>query len=307
MLTVSNVPTDDRASALTLLFSNLPDEERDEQVAEMLDSAGLGEISLDGLLAVTDDRQMLGVVLYVLQADGTAFVWPARVRTDGEQSSLVDALIQDVCRRFDENGVWLGQCVLETDATADRAALCRNGFTHLSDLCYLQRSFNSLLPQQPDVACEAISFSPASNRERFEKIIEQTYIGTLDCPEFHGYRTGSEALESHRLSGEFHPDRWWVFSVNQEDVGVLLMNDHPAKDAWEVVYMGVAPSARGKGYGRAILWHGLDEARRAGRGSVLLAVDGKNLYANNIYNGMGFIEIASRAVHVRMRENQGSR
>ena len=82
------------------------------------------------------------------------------------------------------------------------------------------------------------------------------------------------------------------------------MNDHPTKDAWEVVYMGVVPDARGKGYGRAMLWHGLDEARRAGRGSVLLAVDGKNLYANRIYDDLGFIEVASRAVHVRMREDQ---
>ena len=79
---------------------------------------------------------------------------------------------------------------------------------------------------------------------------------------------------------------------------MLLMNDHPAQDAWEVVYMGVAADARGCGYGRAMLIDGLHAAQNAGRQSILLAVDAQNAPANRIYAELGFIEVASRAVHV---------
>ena len=100
------------------------------------------------------------------------------------------------------------------------------------------------------------------------------------------------------MSGEFDPSRWLLFRSRQRDAGVLLLNDHPQQDAWELVYLGVAPDCRGQGIGRAMLAHGLDMARAAKRACVLLAVDCRNEYASKVYDDLGFLESDRKAVHV---------
>lgn len=298
---VSSVPRDERAATLSLLFGLSAEADRDAQVKEMLAAADRGEISLDGLLCATAGTRTIGATLYLPQADGSAFLWPPRVESGHDRDGVVDALLAEVRRRIDQLGLWLGQAIVEPDAHTDREALGRNGFLHLADLYYLERPLNCALPPRGNVAFHTRDFSCDSKREQFVRIVERTYSGTLDCPEFHGCRTPAEALESHRLSGQFDPRRWKIYSVDDEDVGLLLMNEHPAQNAWEVVYMGVVPEARGRGYGRAMLLEGLHDAQRAGRESVLLAVDSQNDYANRIYNELGFLELARRAVHARIR------
>ena len=68
MLTVSTALSDDRASALSLLFRQSADSERDAQVAEMLTAADRGDISLEGLLTARDGGTIQAAGLYVEQA-----------------------------------------------------------------------------------------------------------------------------------------------------------------------------------------------------------------------------------------------
>ena len=299
MLKISMATPAEQAAALSLLFQAMPTEIRSAQVEEFLTGAERGEISFDGLILAREGSQIRGVVLSIMQDDGTAFVWPAQAEGDADCNAIVDALYGTVAGRVDAGEIVSAQSILETDATADHAALIRNGFRHLADLFYLQRLLENPLPSRVDVALDVTVFCAQENEERFARLVEQTYIDTLDCPDFHEHRTGMEALASHRCSGDFTAERWKVYSIDGRDVGMLLMNDHPAQDAWEVVYMGVAADARGCGYGRAMLIDGLHAARNAGRQSVLLAVDAQNAPANRIYDELGFIEVASRAVHVR--------
>jgi len=306
MLTVTAAQSSQQSWALSLLFSQSSDVERVEQISEWLESARCRAVSLDGLLTTVGEGDLAGVVFYVLQADRSAVIWPPRVqpKTDARRDELCDALLQEVGRRIDVADVWLGQCIVKPEATTDRSALNRNGFQHLADLFYLQRPLNEPLAEPPEIAFETLMYS-SSNRQRFARILEETYIGTLDCPDFHGLRSGAEALESHRTSGEFDASRWKIYCIGGCDVGVLLLNDHPQQNAWEVVYTGVVPQARGQGYGRAILIAGLNEAQAAGRATVVLAVDSKNIYANKVYSELGFLELTRRSVHVRRRFSSG--
>ncbi|MBT6155678.1 MAG: GNAT family N-acetyltransferase [Planctomycetaceae bacterium] len=298
MFDISQATPAERVAALSLLFQAMPTEVRTAQVEEFLAGEERGEISFDGLLLAREGSQIRGVMLSIMQDDGTAFVWPAQAAGDTDRDTIIDALCETVADRVDAGDIVSAQSILETDATADRAALNRNGFRHLADLFYLQRLLENPLPARVDVALEVTKFSASRNEERFARLVEQTYIDTLDCPDFHEHRSGMEALASHRCSGDFAAERWNIYSADGRDVGMLLMNDHPAQDAWEVVYMGVAADARGCGYGRAMLIDGLYAAMNAGRQSVLLAVDSQNAPANRIYDELGFIEVASRAVHV---------
>lgn len=287
-------------TALDLLLADLPPDERHAQIGSVLHDLSRGAISLDGLLLARREGQPVGAAFYTLQPGASAFVWPPVVRSPADGDAVGDALLHEVARQLDARGVTLAQSLLESQQTDARAMLQRNGFPHVADLVYLQRPLDVPLPPRADWTPERVTFMPNENTTRFAILLERTYVGSRDCPDLQGKRRGADALESHRASGEFHPRLWNIYRVAGEDVGVLLLNDHPDHDAWEVVYIGVVPEMRGRGYGRAMLLDGLHAAQAAGRKSVLLAVDGGNHYARRLYDALGFAGIAVRAVHVRV-------
>ena len=63
---------------------------------------------------------------------------------------------------------------------------------------------------------------------------------------------------------------------------VLLLSEIPDRDAWEVAYLGLTPSARGRGLGRAVLAHALELAA-AHVPRLELAVDVRNHPATRLY------------------------
>lgn len=270
---------------------------------EMLASSARGEVALDGLLLAERAGRTVGAGLIVFQRDGAAFVWPPVAR-DGFADEVADAILGEMRLRLDASGAWIGQCLLEPGQTDDRAALVRSGFPYLTDLVFMQRSLADVQFPASTSDLEAVVFDPADNAPEFAAMLERTYHGTRDCPELDGVRSGSEALASHRTAGAFDPSRWWLFRSGGENVGVLLMTDHPEQQAWEVVYLGIVPEARGRGLGRTVLTYGLQAAQSAGRASVMLAVDVRNSYARKIYEQAGFVEITVCAVHARVRERR---
>lgn len=302
MTNVTIADPDEWETVLPLLFAHSPPAEQVAHVHEVLESVGRGEISLDGLLTARQRGKTVGVALYVHQPDETIFVWPPAVSSAADKTdSITDILLGAIRQHVDRSGVWLAQCLLEPESASDRAALSRNGFPHLADLHYLRRPLTEPLPPLPRSLLHTEVYRPAENTGRFARLLERTYAGSLDCPALDGLRNGEQALRSHRAAGKFDPARWKIYRVAESDVGVLLLNAHADQNVWEVVYMGIVPEARGQGYGRAMLLTGLHEAQAAGCESVLLAVDGRNHYAINLYRSLGFCEWMVRSVHTRTR------
>lgn len=304
-----------RLNALTLLYSRLPQGEREEQLAATLAAVQRGELLLDDLLVAERGGILLGVVLAVRQAGRSAFLWPPVVTAKPDADAVIDHLLEGAGRRMDEHAVLFTQCLVEPDDAAYRDALDRNGFVHQADLLFLKRSLDDPLPEQAELPWEAIPYHER-HHARFARLIERTYIGTRDCPGLHDVRSGDEALAAHQAAGAFDPSRWTLYhargdqgAVSEEpaEVGVLLLADWPESSTWEVTYMGVAPEARGRGYGRAILLDGLHRARSAGRQAMVLTVDGGNLPALGIYRELGFAEQAVRAVHLRFHPGVNER
>jgi len=287
-------------TVLPLLFADSPPAEQAAHVRDVLESARRGEISLDGLLAARQGGMTVGVALYVQQPDETIFVWPPSVSIAADDADLiVDRLLAEIRQHVDRSGAWLAQCLLATESVADRAALSRNGFPHLADLHYLRCSLAEPLAPLARDRFQTEIYRPPETTDRFARVLERTYAGSLDCPALDGLRSGEQALRSHRAAGVFDPARWKIYRVAESDVGLLLLNAHTDQNVWEVVYMGIVPEARGQGYGRAMLLAGLHEAQAAGCDSVLLAVDGRNHFAINVYESLGFREWMVLAVHTR--------
>lgn len=299
MIRVAKVEPQQWRNVLALMFGSLPPDQREARIADVLQAERVGELSLDGLLKVEDDAsRVVAVGFYTVQGDRTAYLWPPHLCEGPLQQAAGDALLQHISRCIDAAGARMGQCLLEPQDQIQREALSRNGFAHLADLRFLQRPLEKPLPPKPDTRFETVCFDEASNHDRFCRLLEETYVETLDCPRFNDVRSGEDALCSHRTAGNFDPSRWKIYRAEGRDIGVLLLSDHPEQDAWEVVYIGVVPEARGKQFGRSLVLSGLHEARAAGRSSVFLAVDRENTYACRVYTELEFDEVALRAVHV---------
>jgi ribosomal protein S18 acetylase RimI-like enzyme len=237
------------------------------------------------------------------QADGVCLVWPPVVLPAGDEREIARGLMQCICRELDRPDVKFGQCLLSAAELAEARLLSEFGFEIAAELFFLARGVEepwpeTSLPSEDDGEI----FDDATNRDRFAALIERTYVDSLDCPGLNGTRTGEDALAGHRLSGEFHPRGWRLFRCDGRDAAVLLLNEHPDQDAVELVYFGVAPEFRGRGWGRRLVAQALATTRDWCRAALFLAVDAKNTFANSIYDEFGFQELARRSVWLKVPE-----
>ncbi len=304
MLSISATPPSRYEEVLSFLLGHLSEQERVLQLKELLDSAKKNQLDLSGLIMATDEGKVCGATLSIIQPDQSAFVWTPIVAKIPHFMEVENRLLQFLGDQLDSKNVWMGQCIVDLDAKSEREVLQRNQFDHVADLVYMNRLLLKTIPESeilPDL--KSISYSEDENYEKFKEVLGRTYHDTLDCTFLNDLRTHEESLESHQLSGDFLPAQWRVFHDGQNDIGLLLMNDHPDQDAWEIVYIGVVPEARGKGYGREIVLSGLNEALQADRMQVILAVDVKNPYAYKLYESLGFLETTRKSVHIRVKKS----
>jgi ribosomal protein S18 acetylase RimI-like enzyme len=118
-------------------------------------------------------------------------------------------------------------------------------------------------------------------------------------PELEGTRSLDDILEGHRSAGRFFADRWQLGRIPGEPdaAAVLLLAEIAGRNAWEIVYLGLTPPARGRGLGREALQHALDLTRPHAPW-IELAVDLRNVPATRLYQSSGFVVRDRRAVHL---------
>ena len=309
-LTVTAADSSHRNVALRLLFARFPVEEQAARLSGTLLASDQGRLNLDGLLLATADELPVGAALVMLQPDGIALVWPPVVSCGAiDEVAVEDALMVEVCRRVDATDARLAQSLLTPDDLVESELLMRHGFTHAADLFFLARALqpsdaeltqdNS--PEESLLAGRSVTVETFrdDNASRFAAVIEQSYQHSLDCTYLKDFRTGAEAIASHKLSGDFDPSSWLLYSIDGRDAGVLLLNEHPDQDAIELVYIGVTPELRGLGLGRRMLREGVRLAAQRGRAAMFLAVDCENSFANAVYAEFSFAELARRRILLR--------
>lgn len=310
-ITVSPAVTANQSAALRLLFSRFPVEEQEGRLTEALASAAHGRLNLDGLLLATSSDQYVGAALVMIQADGTALVWPPVINCHGEDEASIESLLMDsICQWMEDHHARLGQALISPDDDVESALLTRHGFKHAANMFFLAKLLqrdDSLSDEEVSRKCPKLSNHQIEtktfaedNSERFASVIEQSYQHSLDCPYLNDFRTGAEAIASHKLSGEFDSSRWWLYSIDGSDAGVLLLNRHPDQNAMELVYLGVVPKFRGLGLGRRMLSDAIRYSTTVSCVSFFLAVDCDNHYANSLYAEFAFAELARRRIMLRV-------
>ena len=129
-------------------------------------------------------------------------------------------------------------------------------------------------------------------RAKLIQLLAHTFIETLDCPALDGLRSPEDVLEGF-LDGQSLESQsaWWILADQGKFIGCVLINRLPSGSC-ELVYMGLGPAARGRGYGKLLLEQGIAVARELQSEMFVAAVDCGNWPATRLYMQAGFQEHA---------------
>ncbi len=146
-----------------------------------------------------------------------------------------------------------------------------------------------------------LNWDADSQLERLTRVVEQTYGGTLDCPELSRFRSARQIIAGYREADTFDPRGWYLLrgsdrSIGESDRGVLILARHRTAGAdgvgesfvAELVYMGLVPEARGHGLAGTLVAEAVRRSAAAGARRLILAVDEKNEPARKRYREFGF-------------------
>lgn len=217
------------------------------------------------------------------------------------------------------DGVSWAQCLIKSPTPIEQALLEEVGFSPLGSLFYLfcpvraaegagklyfssdggLSSASSSLRNSEllgESGLEFVEVAPG-DRARLASIVEESYQETLDYPQLNGLRGVDEVLESYESIGCSGTSLWRIARFGGEEIGCLLLADHPDDGNLELVYMGVLPRFRGFGWGRSLAAHACLVAGQRLRQRVVLAVDANNMPALRIYRSLGFSAVEQRAVY----------
>ena len=298
-------PAEARAEALEVLYRRMPQAFRKHLIAEVLADEQRGEVDLAGLwVARIRSGRIVGAMMTQAMPGRSAAVWPPEVSPSWRRNAIASAMVRQAIDDLASRGFRLVQAALDESA-GDQAGrdLARGGLPRVTELLYLSRETAAPLPKPDRPLALDFEWRPfeASIEDEFRAAMQASYEGSLDMPELEGARGLDEIVEGHRAAGLFVADRWRLGRLPGEPSAraVLLMTAVQARDAWEVVYLGLSPSARGRGLGRAAIDYALRFARQ--HAPILeLAVDLRNTPAVHLYRSTGFVPRLRRTVHLTL-------
>jgi ribosomal protein S18 acetylase RimI-like enzyme len=285
--------------ALRLVLTAEGDRETPFDPSEYLRQASLGHISIDFLHVAQRNDTTVGASWANRMAGRCASVWVPRL-VASEPETTANLLLDAVQRSLVFDQVHVVQALLDPQDRVGADRLCRSAFSTVAELEYLFWSVQEGNPSSP-ADPGPLFFEPYRQqlRDDFADVVEMTYHNTLDCPQLNGLRDTDDVLDGYMHSGEFHPELWLLAQHQQTWVGCLLLGDHPRHDQLELVYMGIVPSARGRGWGRHLVEQAQRITRRLGRQRLVLAVDAKNEPGMAIYAAAGFLCCDRRSVFIK--------
>jgi mycothiol synthase len=296
-LQIGVVRRDDWVSALWLLFAADAEAIRRERVAATIQASLNGSLDFEFLLEARRGDQRVGVVWGQQLAGRNANVWPPSLEPS-EEIATATLLQTELDRRLEAAGLAMCQALLPAAAADAARCLSGTGYRHTATLLYL----NSTTQQFPrEFPARSLEFEPYREEQsnRLADIIEQTYLGSLDAPELDGVRKTEDVIDGYKMTGSYSPSRWFFVRHEGADIGCLLLTDHPGLQQWELIYIGLVPSARGCGWGTEIVRYAQWQARQSKTEGLLVSVDQANEPAVATYARSGFSELDRREVWIK--------
>ncbi len=256
-------------------------------------------VDLGDLFGAFDKRGApAAAVLYLIRSGRLAMVYCSPCDQPSQVRPLSAAVGQGLSQIAPDRAL-LAQAILPPGQALTAQALTAAGFDRLCEMHYLECRLKRPTGPPPASAGASLESWSDASADRFITAVRGSYEQTLDCAALHGIRPVGEVLCGYRSHGSFDPSLWALLSVEGEPAGVVLMNRVPQAAAMELVYLGLAPRWRGRGWGRWLLQHALNQAGSRGYRLIQLAVDARNGPGMGLYRSFGFDQTASRVVMIR--------
>jgi len=290
----------DRALSLILAEEAVSQRQVQERVRNFVRMADQNGYDLTRQMVGHYRGKMVTACLFVPGAGRTAFLVVSGAGKRARQSPELDDLAVETMRQASRWAFDAGSNLLEVllePTDRQRQKICtRSGFRQMAELLYLAGLSEPGRTAAPLAdRMNWLHYEPA-RCEQFKSVIAQTYQGSLDCPELENLREMEDVIAGHQAAGQFDPRLWKLLLCDGKPIGVLLLAPVSSTGTMELTYMGLCPPVRGKRLGELLVREALSCASQWGFGSLMLAVDSRNLPARRLYERLGLKVIMRRAV-----------
>lgn len=284
---------------LNLAFANRPVSERMRLVEAIFHGVAPAAraAQLRGLFEARQGEETVGAALAVVQPGQTAAIYQPQLRTRAPDLAR-DALWQALDLFLAQEQVRLAQEVLPVELSHDAERTKARGYAIDVQMVYLASMADRFPEEQPQGDLAFSRFDPEES-ERLQQLLERTYADTLDCPELNGVRAMDDVVTGYLHSGETSARWWHIARESGRDVGCVLVTRH-AGGAGELIYMGLIPEARGRGWGGLMARFAQWQARCAECTALSVAVDHRNHPAYRVYERAGFKPFDRRRVLLKV-------
>jgi mycothiol synthase len=242
-----------------------------------------------------------GMCLWVPARGRSAMLFAPPLSEFPEAAGATQAAIAGALEDARAAGIGIAQAILEPADAAGKTVFAAAGMVRLATLAYMERKPPGSAPAAAEMELPP-EYRVEGYREEthgmFREAIERSYEGTLDCPMLAGMRDMEDTIEGHKGVGVFDPGLWSVVLSGERAAGCLLLSEIPQRNGLELVYLGLAPEARGKGIGKRLVKRALAAAVRRHFDVATLAVDAANVAAVRLYKRCGYSKVAERAAMV---------
>jgi ribosomal protein S18 acetylase RimI-like enzyme len=298
-------------SALSLILAPSDRLAADREIGDFLRLAGQRAIDLNQMAVAQEDNRLLWALLPMPTLGRTLQLLSPNYLFDAAQVAPAGRLIDSVCDDYARRGATLAQVLIDPTSAGVRTMYLQHGFIEMAELKYLQAQprISKPMPElPPDYFYQRYS---DATHDLFAEAIRASYKDSLDCPALNGMRDMDDVLAGHRSAAgpagaaEFDPRLWRVLlhrppgGGDAIPRGVMLLCRIDPTEAMELVYIGLAPEARGRGLGSLLVRQALADAATDNRRRLTLAVDSRNRPAMSLYFRHGFQKMGEKLALIR--------
>jgi mycothiol synthase len=304
LISISPATVAELPAALALIHKHLDDELRARQVG-----AAMADIDREpghfAVLVARADDTLVGSVFLEFSPGKSALLKGPVVAT-GQNGDVAGGLVNAAVSCAVDRGAIAIRSLQEPESRDPADVLSVSGFRHVTDALLLACEENSFPSEEPAnrLSFERFDDLPDS-RKRLADVISGTYRGSQDCFRLLETRSMEDVLADYRAVGKFDPAQWFFAKLRNQDVGCVLLTEHfvslesDEPPNWELIYLGIIPEFRGKGYAIELVRFAQWICKTSGGSRLTLAVDAANRLARRIYAASGFRTYDRRRVFVK--------
>jgi mycothiol synthase len=271
-----------------------------ELVNGFLDYARQQNLDLTRQVLALSGDAIVGMCLWVASPGKTALLFTPRLdKSSHDAQHATSQAVAAALHEARDAGVTLVQAMLEPADTQAADLFSAVGLQPLARLIYMERHPPTHPPVVEWPAGVRLEPYSAQTHHLFKAAIINSYQQTLDCPALSGLRDVDDVIAGHQGVGIFDPQLWSVVVERERAIGCLLLSEIPTRGALELVYLGLAPEARGRGLGRMLMHRLLAIGARRQFDNLTLAVDTDNAPALALYRRCGYRRVAERIAMIK--------